>query len=352
MAAGGKLGAMVPSAFLRVFQPLDAFEREEQLHWERYLLDGPGRAVAPPALCRSSNGGVAGAAGALRGRARRGPRGGRPHVREPHAPAPARPGRDAVVPRGPADGAVGAVRAQEGGPPGRQRPGSLPAARPIRRAVLPSESVARADPVVRAVPTTRSVGSPPTRRGAPTCTTAPRRDGRSGAPSRRSCRCAGPTWGRSAISSSTCTSGCTRSIRRRCWNSTTAAVDLAHVGRAGRRPQRPRRARGARGAGTRRVPTSRRRLPGRVEPMGRGRQPRSDELTAIGDRGSSDGGQGQNRTADTAVFSRVLYLLSYLAKPSRLKIWQKAPPGSVPDVQSLATRRPSRVRQRRFQTGF
>jgi hypothetical protein len=41
MATGGKLGAMVPSAFLRVFQPLDAFEREEQLHWERYLLDGP-----------------------------------------------------------------------------------------------------------------------------------------------------------------------------------------------------------------------------------------------------------------------------------------------------------------------
>jgi hypothetical protein len=30
---------MVPSAFLRVFQPLDAFEREEQLHWERYLLE-------------------------------------------------------------------------------------------------------------------------------------------------------------------------------------------------------------------------------------------------------------------------------------------------------------------------
>ena len=31
---------MVPSAYLRVYQPLDAFEREEQLHWERYLLDG------------------------------------------------------------------------------------------------------------------------------------------------------------------------------------------------------------------------------------------------------------------------------------------------------------------------
>jgi hypothetical protein len=32
---------MVPSAFLRVFQPLDAFERGEQLHWERFLLHGP-----------------------------------------------------------------------------------------------------------------------------------------------------------------------------------------------------------------------------------------------------------------------------------------------------------------------
>ena len=32
---------MVPSAYLRVYQPLDAFERDEQLHWERYLLDGP-----------------------------------------------------------------------------------------------------------------------------------------------------------------------------------------------------------------------------------------------------------------------------------------------------------------------
>jgi hypothetical protein len=37
---------MVPSAFLRVFQPLDAFEREEQLRWERYLVSNrwvPGR---------------------------------------------------------------------------------------------------------------------------------------------------------------------------------------------------------------------------------------------------------------------------------------------------------------------
>jgi hypothetical protein len=29
---------MVPSAYLRVFQPLDGFERAEQLHWERWLL--------------------------------------------------------------------------------------------------------------------------------------------------------------------------------------------------------------------------------------------------------------------------------------------------------------------------
>ncbi len=29
----------------------------------------------------------------------------------------------------------------------------------------------------------------------------------------------------------------------------------------------------------------------------------------------SCGGEGQNRTADTTIFSRVLYLLSYLARP-------------------------------------
>jgi hypothetical protein len=31
---------MVPSAYLRIFQPLDAFDRDEQLRWERYLVDG------------------------------------------------------------------------------------------------------------------------------------------------------------------------------------------------------------------------------------------------------------------------------------------------------------------------
>jgi len=31
---------MVPSAYLRVLQPLDGFERAEQLHWERWLVTG------------------------------------------------------------------------------------------------------------------------------------------------------------------------------------------------------------------------------------------------------------------------------------------------------------------------
>jgi hypothetical protein len=34
---------MVPSAYLRVFQPLDGFERSEQLHWERWLVTGRGQ---------------------------------------------------------------------------------------------------------------------------------------------------------------------------------------------------------------------------------------------------------------------------------------------------------------------
>jgi hypothetical protein len=34
-----RLRSMVPSAYLRVFQPLDAFERDEQAAWERYLVE-------------------------------------------------------------------------------------------------------------------------------------------------------------------------------------------------------------------------------------------------------------------------------------------------------------------------
>src|SRR3989442_3421325 len=41
MARNARLHDVVPSAYLRVFQPLDAFGRDEQLHWERYLLQRP-----------------------------------------------------------------------------------------------------------------------------------------------------------------------------------------------------------------------------------------------------------------------------------------------------------------------
>jgi hypothetical protein len=40
MAPFARLRDVVPSAYLRVFQPLDGFEREEQIHWERYLIEG------------------------------------------------------------------------------------------------------------------------------------------------------------------------------------------------------------------------------------------------------------------------------------------------------------------------
>jgi hypothetical protein len=45
MAPFARLRDVVPSAYLRVFQPLDGFERHEQAHWERYLVEGT-RSVA------------------------------------------------------------------------------------------------------------------------------------------------------------------------------------------------------------------------------------------------------------------------------------------------------------------
>src|SRR5213592_3985972 len=39
---------MVPSAYLRAFQSLERFERDEQLHWERYLVERSARTVARP----------------------------------------------------------------------------------------------------------------------------------------------------------------------------------------------------------------------------------------------------------------------------------------------------------------
>jgi hypothetical protein len=46
MTPDARLREMVPSAYLRIFQPLDAFDREEQAAWERYLVEHarlPGR---------------------------------------------------------------------------------------------------------------------------------------------------------------------------------------------------------------------------------------------------------------------------------------------------------------------
>jgi hypothetical protein len=47
---------VVPSAYLRVYQPLDAFERDEQLHWERYLLTRSPHEGAPRYADRPTTG--------------------------------------------------------------------------------------------------------------------------------------------------------------------------------------------------------------------------------------------------------------------------------------------------------
>jgi hypothetical protein len=59
MAQFARLRDVVPSAYLRVFQPLDAFERQEQLHWERYLLDGArSSSLRPRYADRPTSGGL------------------------------------------------------------------------------------------------------------------------------------------------------------------------------------------------------------------------------------------------------------------------------------------------------
>src|SRR4030095_4288128 len=42
------------------------------------------------------------------------------------------------------------------------------------------------------------------------------------------------------------------------------------------------------------------------------------------DEGESNGGQGRNRTADTAIFSRMLYQLSYLADRRDFRVYRGA----------------------------
>ena len=49
---------MVPSAYLRLLQPLDGFERDEQLHWERWLITHRGANSRPRYADRSTGAGV------------------------------------------------------------------------------------------------------------------------------------------------------------------------------------------------------------------------------------------------------------------------------------------------------
>jgi hypothetical protein len=59
MAGAARLRDVVPSATLRVYQPIDAFERDEQLHWERYLVEGSrAPTVRPRYVDRPGSGGL------------------------------------------------------------------------------------------------------------------------------------------------------------------------------------------------------------------------------------------------------------------------------------------------------
>jgi len=49
---------MIPSAFLRVFQPLEGFERDEQVYWERYLLRREHRPLRPTYLDKRTGDGI------------------------------------------------------------------------------------------------------------------------------------------------------------------------------------------------------------------------------------------------------------------------------------------------------
>ncbi|MEX0985748.1 MAG: hypothetical protein WD096_11980 [Actinomycetota bacterium] len=49
---------MIPSAYLRVFQPLDGFERDEELHWDRYVRDRGARPARPTYLDRRTGDGI------------------------------------------------------------------------------------------------------------------------------------------------------------------------------------------------------------------------------------------------------------------------------------------------------
>ena len=150
MHPDARLRDMVPSAYLRVFQPLDAFDREEQLRWERYLVSNrwvPGRRRRYLDHAKDGLGLIAPADGehaevrVVDGRTYVSPWRMRMRV------LAAAPG----VPRDPADRALRAVPLEEGREARGPRAEAAPAARPPRGGLLSPEPVARADPVVRAL---------------------------------------------------------------------------------------------------------------------------------------------------------------------------------------------------------
>ena len=148
-----RLPDMVPSAYLRVFQPLDAFEGEEQLRWERYLVSNRWLPGSPRRYRDHAKGGL----GVDRrpptvGIMREAPGRGRQDLRESMADADARAGRGPGFPRDPSDSELsGALPFEEGRETGGPRAEAAPSARPARGGLLSPEPVARADPLVRAL---------------------------------------------------------------------------------------------------------------------------------------------------------------------------------------------------------
>ena len=147
-----RLRDVVPSAYLRVFQPLDGFERQEQLHWERYLVEGARTASLRRAVRRPRDHRRVGRAGARGGRARRGPGDRRTDVRQPVAAcacgsSAALLSFSATKPIELSDRFVPKQDAKRAAKELAQAPPS----RPARGGVRAPEPVARADPVVRAV---------------------------------------------------------------------------------------------------------------------------------------------------------------------------------------------------------
>ena len=146
-----RLRDVVPSAYLRVFQPLDGFERREQAHWERYLVEG---ARSPSLRRRYADHETTEGLGVLA-----------PAEGE-HAEVRVIDGRTFVSPWRMHLRVLAALLSfsatkplelsdrfvpKQDGEARRQGAGEAPSSRPGGGGVRASEPVARADPVVRAV---------------------------------------------------------------------------------------------------------------------------------------------------------------------------------------------------------